>query len=58
VKDVDSRFEMRVDASRVGDETDSFAFEDVKVLVAENFDARFYFWCNLLIIIAACRKRA
>ena len=39
VENVDSRFEMRVDASRVGDETDAFAFEDIKVLVAKNFDA-------------------
>jgi hypothetical protein len=54
VENVDSRFEMRVDASRVGDETDAFAFEDIKVLVAENFDARFYFRVFRLIV-AACR---
>lgn len=49
---------MRIYTSRVGDKTDTFAFENVEIAVAKNFDTSFDFRRNLLIIIATCRKRA
>ena len=47
---------MRIYASRVSYKSDAFAFENVEIVVAKDFDTSFDFRCNLLIIIATCRK--